>query len=69
MVAFRTLSPQQEIDRLVKLEQEARVAASHAPNADDRDDHFMRAERYADRVWSLQEAHDLPYRASGLWAG
>lgn len=67
-MAPRMRTAQQEIDRLLVREQEERAAASVATDAEARDRHFMRAERYADRVWSLQEAHDLPYRASGLWA-
>lgn len=67
-MALSAVAAQQEIDRLLIVEQEERAAARLAADAQIRDRHFMRAERCADKAWSLQEAFDLPYRASGLWA-
>jgi hypothetical protein len=67
-MSLAVLSVEDEIERLLAREREERAAAAAATDPESRDRHFMAAERYADQVWSLEEAHDLPYRASGLWA-
>lgn len=46
-----------EVDYYRHREQQERAAASNAADQTTRDIHFMMAERYADRAWSLAELH------------
>ena len=57
-----------QIDQLLAFEQQERLAASHAADAESRDTHVIQAERYADLAWRLNEAQDdIPHIPSGLW--
>jgi hypothetical protein len=56
-----------EIEQLLDCERAERSAATHANDDESRDRHVMKAERCADRAWSLSEEDDLPYMPSGLW--
>jgi len=56
-----------EIETCKRLERKEREAARLATTLVDRDLHLMRAERHADRAWSLAEATDGPYLPSSLW--
>jgi hypothetical protein len=56
-----------DVEYCVRLERKERAAARMAKTARVRDLHVMKAERYADRAWSLAEAAEGPYVPSGLW--
>jgi len=61
-------TPTAEIARYRERERQERKAAEQAANDDERGIHIIRAERYADKAWSLSEAaEDLPHLVSGLW--
>ena len=58
-----------EITDLLAAERREREAADHAKASEARDAHVMRAERYADRAWSLaEEDNECPHIPSGVWA-
>lgn len=61
------LNEERQIAQWLTEESIARNAWIAATNPDERDCHYMRAERYADRAWSLAETHDHPFIASTLW--
>lgn len=61
------LSEADEIDHCLQREREERQAADTAHDPTDRDTHFMLAERFADRAWSLNETGGSPFIPSGLW--
>lgn len=56
-----------DLEYCVRREKEERAAAIAAPDLTSRDHHFMAAERFADRAWSLREQGDEIYVPSGLW--
>lgn len=56
-----------DVETRVRLERKERAAARMAKTARVRDLHVMKAERYADRAWSLAENAKGPYVPSGLW--
>lgn len=47
--------PVSEVDYYLRREQQERAAAIRAADPATRDVHFVMAERYADRAWSLAE--------------
>lgn len=49
------MSLQQEIDKCHEAERRERGLASTAADLENHDRHFMSAERFADRAWSLQQ--------------
>ena len=51
---------QYESDYCRKRENEERAAANRAPNLAIHDVHFMMAQLYPDRAWSLSEGHNSP---------
>ena len=55
------------IDQCLARERLERRLAEAAENSAAHDEHFMLAERYADRAWALAENNDVPYVASPLW--
>lgn len=61
------LTEQKQIKRWSDLEALARTASASAVCSAKRDRHHIRAERYADRAWSLAETNDHPFVASTLW--
>jgi hypothetical protein len=57
-----------DIDDILTRESQERQAAHRARSPEARDAHYMLAERYADRAWTLNEASsDSGYIPSGLW--
>jgi hypothetical protein len=56
-----------DVETCVQMERRERAAARMAKAARVRDLHVMKAERYADRAWSLAVAAEGPYLPSGLW--
>jgi len=62
------IAAQREADRLHDEEEREKRIAMQLPEGSERDEHWMRGERLSDRAWSIEEAHDLNYRPSGLWS-
>ena len=53
-LANATRSAIEELNRLAEIERER---AEHAQDDELRDDHLIRAERYASRAWSMNEGY------------
>jgi hypothetical protein len=60
LAAGATMTPETEIAHCRRRETEERLAAARALTDAAREAHFVMAERYADRVWSLSEAQADP---------
>jgi len=57
----------QLIDQWLNEEAVARAASDAAANSKERDEHYIAAERFADRAWSLAETNDHRFIASKIW--
>jgi hypothetical protein len=68
-MSLQAFSPETELEHCKAREAEERVASAASSDAGARDCHLVMAERYADRAWSISEAHDLPYIPSDIWRG
>ncbi|WP_353435059.1 hypothetical protein [Sphingomonas faeni] len=60
-------SEKELIDQWLNEEAVARVASDAAADLNEQDEHYIAAERLADRAWSLTETNDHPFIASNIW--
>jgi hypothetical protein len=61
------LHEQNQISQWLEEEAIARTASTKSIDPAERDQHFIRAEHYADYAWSLAEAKDHAFIPSEIW--
>jgi hypothetical protein len=50
-------------------EAKTQAASEASPDLVEQDEHYLRAERYADCAWSLAETNNHAFIASSIWRG
>ncbi len=60
-------SEKELIAQWLSEETSARAASDAADTQVERDEHYLEAERLADRAWGLAETNDHAFVASGIW--
>lgn len=65
----RILAPLDNIKYYRQREAEERAARTASSCTHAQQVHHILAERYADKVWSIEEEDDHAFTASGLWDG
>jgi hypothetical protein len=61
------LHEQNQISQWLEEEAIARAASTKSIDPAERDQHFIRAEHYADYAWSLAETNDHAFIPSEIW--
>jgi hypothetical protein len=68
MMTHEQREAHRKAQRLHEEEERQKQIALQYPEGEERDEHWMRGERLSDEAWSIEEAHDIEYRPSGLWS-
>lgn len=63
------LTEEGQISQWLAEEAKARVASEASPDLVEQDEHYLRAERYADCAWSLAETNNHAFITSSIWRG
>ena len=61
------LTEESQIAQWLAEESQARAASEASTDSVERDEHYLRAERYADCAWSLAETNNHAFIASSIW--
>ena len=63
------LTEESYIAQWLEEEAQARAASEASTDLIEQDEHYLRAERYADCAWSLAETNNHAFIASSIWRG
>ena len=58
-----------QIAQWLAEEAKARAASEASTDLFEQDEHYLRAERYADCAWSLAETNNHAFITSSIWRG
>lgn len=63
------LTEESQIAQWLAEEAQARATSEASTDSVEQDEHYLRAERYADCAWSLAETNNHAFIASSIWQG